>query len=87
MRDGRDALERQNAFYETIRATLEANSFGKWAVVSRDKLVGIYDTNREASEVALKLAPGQACLVKRIGYVLQASHPFARVNSAPIRDL
>ena len=87
MRDRRNALERQNAYYETIRATLEANSFGKWAIVSREKLVGIYDTNREASEVVLKLASDQVCLVKRIGYVLQASHPFVRVNRAPVRDL
>ena len=87
MRDRRNALERQNAYYETIRATLEANSFGKWAVVSREKLIGIYDTNREASEVALKLASDHICLVKHIGYVVEVSHPLVRVNRAPVRDL
>ena len=87
MRDGENALEQQNIFYETIRAALEANSFGKWAVVSREELIGVYDTNGEASEVVLKLSPGQTCLVKRIGYILVASHPFVRVSSAPFRDL
>ena len=87
MKNRRDALERQNSYYETIRAELEAESFGKWAVVSREELVGVYDTNGEASEVVLKLTPGQTCLVKRIGYVFVASHPFVRVNSAQVRDL
>ena len=87
MKNNRDALERQNAFYETIRAELEAESFGKWVVVSNEQLVGVYDTNREASEVVLKLTPSQTCLVRRIGYVFLTSHPFIRMNRAPVRDL
>ena len=80
-----DALERQNAFYETIREQLEAKSFGKWAVVSGEKLVGVYDSNREASEVALKLASDQACLVKHVGYVVGISPPMLRVTHVPVR--
>ena len=85
MADAGDALERQNAFYETVREELETNSFGKWAVVSSEKLVGVYDSNREASEVALKLAPDQACLVKHVGYVVGISPPMLRVTHVPIR--
>ncbi len=87
MQDRREELERQDAFYETIRPELEAESFGKWAVVCEEKLVGVYDSNPEASEVVLKLTPRQTCLVKRIGYVFVASHPFVRVSSAPVQDL
>ena len=53
MGDTKAMLEKQNAFYETIREELEAESFGKWAVVSNESLVGVYNSNREASEVAL----------------------------------
>lgn len=87
MQDRQEALERQNAFYETIRAELESESFGKWAGVSREKLVGVYDTNGEASEVVLKLAPRQTCLVQRIGYVFEVSpFPFL-VKHVPITRL
>ena len=87
MKDNSAALKRQDAFYETIRAELEAKSFGKWAVVSNERLVGVYDTNREASEVVLKLTPSRTCLVRRIGYVFVTSHPFVRMNRAPVRDI
>lgn len=85
MQHTNDALERQNAFYETIRDALETESFGKWAVVSNDKLIGVYSSNREASEVALELSPSQVCLVKRIGHVLEGALPKIRVNRAPAR--
>ena len=80
MQDTENALERQNAYYEEIRSELESESFGKWAVVSNEKLVGVYDSNREASETALRLAPGQACLVKRIGHVVNVTRPMVRVS-------
>jgi len=79
-------MELQNAFYETIREELEANTFGKWAVVSNEKLVGVYESNREASEVALKLAVDGACLVKRIGYVVKVEQTATRVRHAPVRN-
>lgn len=87
MDEKREALKRQDAFYETIRAELEADHFGKWAVVCEENLVGVYDSNPEASVVILKLAPRQACLLKRIGYDFITSHPFVRVSSATVRDL
>ena len=86
MANAGDALERQNAFYETIREDLETDSFGKWAVVSSEKLVGVYDSNREASEVALELAPDQECLVKHIGHVVGVSQPMVRVSHVPVRN-
>ena len=86
MGDTRATLKKQNAFYESIREELEAESFGKWAVVSNEELIGIYDSNREASEVALRLIPDQVCLVKRIGYVLSVSQLMSQVRRVPIRN-
>ena len=84
MQDTQDTLEKQNTYYETICRELEAESFGKWAVVSNQKLVGVYDSNREASEAVLKMAPGQTCLVKHIGHVVDVSQLMMRVNRVSV---
>ena len=86
MPDTRDSLKLQNAFYETIREGMEADAFGKWVVVSNQRLVGVYESNREASEVALRLVVDGACLVKRIGYVVTVEQPATRVSHAPVRN-
>ena len=77
----------QGAFYETIREQLEAEYSGKWTVVSNENLVGVYNSNREASEVALKLIPNQVCLVKHIRYVLSASQLMPQVKRVPAGHL
>ena len=59
-------------YYETIRGRLESESLGKWAVVADGKLIGVYDSNPEASEVALPFTEGGACLVRQIGYRTKA---------------
>ena len=86
MEDTKGILAKQNAFYETIREGLESESFGKWAVVSNESLVGVYNSNREASEVALRLIPEQVCLVKRIGYVFSVSQLMSPVRHVPARN-
>ncbi len=76
-------LESLSDYYETIRAKLETESLGKWVVVSDGKLVGVYDSNPEASEVALPLTQRGACLVRQIGYrtkVLPLSLQINRVR-------
>ena len=81
-----DTLTKQNDYYEEhLRERLERESFGKWAVVSNEQLVGVYDGNSEASEVALRLAPEQVCLVKHIGYVVGADWHARRVTHVPVR--
>lgn len=85
MQNTDNGLEKQNAYYETIRNDLEAGSFGQWAVVSNEMLIGVYDSNREASEVVLKLVPEQVCFVKHIGHVVNVSQPITRVNRVPVR--
>lgn len=85
MQGAESVLERQDAYYETIREELEAEAFGKWAVVSDEKLVGVYDSNRAASEVVLGLAPERVCLVKHIGHVVDLSQLMMRVNRASVK--
>ena len=85
MQDTQSVLKKQNTYFETIRGDLEAESYGKWAVVSGERLVGVYDSNREASEVVLRLGPDQVCLVKRIGQVVDVSELMMRVNRVSVR--
>ena len=81
-----ETLTIQNEYYEEhLREKLERESFGKWAIVSDKQLVGVYDSNSEASEVALKLAPQQVCLVKHIGYVVGVDWHARRVTHVPVR--
>ena len=77
------SLESLSDYYETIRERLESESLGKWAVIADGKLVGVYDSNPEASEVALRLTESGACLVRQIGYrtkVLPMSLQIERVR-------
>lgn len=79
----RHSLESLSDYYETIRESLESESLGKWAVVADGKLVGVYDSNPEASEVALPITETGACLVRQIGYrtkVLPMSLQIERVQ-------
>ena len=76
-------LEEQTAFYETIREDLEDKSFGKWAVVANGTLVGVYGSNREASEVALPLLKQGACLVRHIGYRVQGVPLSLQIQRVP----
>ena len=86
MQSTRESLELQHAFYETIRQELEADSFGKWAVVSNERLVGVYESNRAASEIALKLTADGACLVKRVGYIVNVEPSMVRLKHAPLSN-
>lgn len=86
MASTQETLNIQNDYYEQhLREKLERESFGKWAVVSNKQLVGVYDDNSEASEVALRLAPEQVCLVKHIGYVVGVDWHARRVTHVPVR--
>lgn len=87
MASTQETLTVQNDYYEEhLREKLEGESFGKWAVVSNRQLVGVYDSNSEASEVALRLAPEQVCLVKHIGYVVGMDWHARRVTHVSVRN-
>ena len=87
MRETDEALRGLNSYYEAISGDLEASAFGKWAVLSEGRLVGVYDSNREASEVVLSLVPRQVCLVRRVGHVVDLSRLMMRVNPAAFRHV
>ena len=41
-------LEKEQAFYEANRAELRSKYAGKRVVIAVDKILGVYDTDREA---------------------------------------
>ena len=86
MTSAHNNLKKLHGYYETrLREDLEKEHFGKWAVVSEDGLVGIYDYNSQASEIALKLEPNQVCLVKHIGYIVATTGSTVGIAHVPIR--
>jgi len=42
------ALEKERAWYKANKADLLAKHRGKWIVVHKDKLIGVYDNSVEA---------------------------------------
>ena len=62
------ALSRQIAAYDAkYRSILEADHFGKWAVVYNEELVGIYDSFEEAADDAVTQFGRGPYLIRDIG--------------------
>jgi hypothetical protein len=60
------ALEKEQAFYEANRAELRSKYAGKRVVIVNDKILGIYDTDREAIQETSKTIPLGTFMVKFI---------------------
>ena len=62
------ALSRQIAAYDAkYRNALEADHFGKWAVVYNEELVGIYDSFEEAANDAISQFGRGPYLIRQVG--------------------
>ena len=48
-----DAIRREMAAYDEMRAELEAEHLGKWVIVRNRELVDIYETFEDAAEAAI----------------------------------
>ena len=60
-------LEREIQAYAKLRDRLEAESWGQWAVVYGDELIGVYELFEEAAETAVKRFGRGPCLIREIG--------------------
>ena len=64
-------LQKLEEYYDAhLRERLERESFGHWAVVTADGLIGVYAENREAAKVAAKYVYSQPTLVRYVGHEL-----------------
>jgi hypothetical protein len=59
-------LEKETAYYEAHRAELCAKYAGKRVVIADDKILGIYDSDREAMRETVKTVPRGSFMVKFI---------------------
>jgi hypothetical protein len=59
-------LEKETAYYEAHRAELRAKYAGKRVVIAKDKILGIYDSDREAMRETVKILPRGSFMVKFI---------------------
>jgi hypothetical protein len=60
-------LKHEIAAYEAIRADLEANSLGQWALVRDQKLVGIFVSFDEAAKQAVHQFGRGPYLIRQVG--------------------
>jgi len=59
-------LEKEQAFYEANRSELRSKYAGKRVVIAVDKILGVYDTDREAMRETAKTMPRGSFMVKYI---------------------
>lgn len=60
-------LEREIQAYAKLRDQLEAESWGQWAVVYGDELIGVYELFEDAAQVAGERFGRGPCLIREIG--------------------
>jgi len=59
-------LGKEQVFYEVNRAELRSKYAGKRVVIAVDKILGVYDTDREAIRETAKTMPRGSFMVKYI---------------------
>ena len=59
-------LEKEQAFYEANRTELRSKYAGKRVVIASNKVLGIYDSDREAIRETTKTMPRGSFMVKYI---------------------
>jgi len=59
-------LEKEQAFYEANKAELRLKYAGKRIVIASDKILGVYNSDREAMRETIKTIPRGSFMVKYI---------------------
>ena len=59
-------FEKEQAFYEANRTELRSKYAGKRVVIAGDKVLGVYDSDREALQKTAKIIPRGSFMVKYI---------------------
>ena len=59
-------LEKEQAFYEANRTELRSKYAGKRIVIASNKVLGVYDSDREAMQETAKTLPRGSFMVKYI---------------------
>ena len=59
-------LEKEQAFYQANRAELRSKYAGKRVVIASNKVLGVYNSDREALQETVKTMPRGSFMVKYI---------------------
>ena len=59
-------LEKEQAFYEANKTELRSKYAGKRIVITSNKILGVYDSDREAIQATSKTMPRGSFMVKYI---------------------
>ena len=68
------ALSDEIAAYERMRNDLEADHFGRWALVHQEELIGTYDSFESAADEAVERFGEGPYLIRQVG-ILAPSLP------------
>ena len=60
-------LSQEIAAYESMRAELEADCFGKWVLVHDEELTGVYTAFEQAAEDAVRKFGRGPFLIRQVG--------------------
>ena len=63
-----DAIRREMAAYEEMRAELEAEHLGKWVIVRNRELVGVFETFEDAAEAAIARFGSGPYHIREVGH-------------------
>ena len=61
------SLKNEIAAYEEMRADVEAEHLGKWALVHNEKLTGTFESLEQAAETAVEQFGRGPYLIRKIG--------------------
>ena len=59
-------LEKEQAFYEANKTELRSKYAGKRVVIASNKILGVYESDREAMRETVKIMPRGSFMVKYI---------------------
>ena len=59
-------LEKEQAFYEANKTELRSKYAGKRIVIANDKILGVFDSDRDAMQETVKTMPRGSFMVKYI---------------------
>jgi len=59
-------LEKEQAFYQANKAELRSKYVGKRVVIANNRILGVYDSDREAMRETVKTVPRGSFMVKYI---------------------
>ena len=77
--------EKDMAAYERMRAALEKDYWGQWALIADEGLVDTFDEFEEAIEAADQWFGNDPCHIRQVGVESEVKPSYLLIDSTPCR--